>query len=376
MKNFRTIFYYEWKKIWMSRITLVAFVVLFAFSLLQGVMEVRGNYPDGSIELFQEIDGRTLDDDLLKELHAAADEYGTFWNETNYIYMELCDFVRECVGYGTKISDHDAANVYEMRLDNIDAAKVMSSLSTEEVSYWDAQEESLAKPFVWRNIVVEKELLNSLANVMIMLALFLPLALAGVFASEHSLKTYNILRATKHGRLVVYGAKVLAGSLTALVSFVAFAGGTILTSALYWHLDALDAAVQLAFPFTSLHISVGTLIGIMVVLLFTATLLFAAFSMFFSQVMRHSLAVMGACIGGYFVMFAIATTIPTSARGLSQALSLFPATFVSPRLVYEYRMIPAFGHLLLGYQFAPALYLVVAAFLLVLGGALHRGKRG
>jgi hypothetical protein len=103
MKNFRTIFYYEWKKIWMSRITLVAFVVLFAFSLLQGVMEVRGNYPDGSIELFQEIDGRTLDDDLLKELHAAADEYGTFWNETNYIYMELCDFVRECVGYARRL---------------------------------------------------------------------------------------------------------------------------------------------------------------------------------------------------------------------------------------------------------------------------------
>ena len=152
-KTFGTILSFELKKIIRNRFTVITLIILTGYSLMQGVFQAEqtGDYAARTRELRMAIDGREIDDELLAEMVAAADEYGVFWNETNCTYEDLAGWVRKVVDYGKPMSAYDSDTIYQARLSSIDEAMQMEILTEVEKEYWYDQEELVRKPLIWHS---------------------------------------------------------------------------------------------------------------------------------------------------------------------------------------------------------------------------------
>jgi hypothetical protein len=132
----------------------------------------------------------------------------------------------------------------------------------------------------------------------------------------------------------------------------------------------MDSPVQIYLPFSQLPVTNGKLAGILVILVVLGSMFISAFALFVSNITRNALAAMAIIICTHLGLFALSTAVPVGLRALSQFISLMPATLVSPRLVYEFRLV-RLGRYLTCYQAAPIIYIAFSAILLVLGYVLY-----
>lgn len=144
-----TLYGFELRKILKNRIALIAFLIFFAFGLMQGELEVSGNIEPEVLEEYATLNGRILDDELLSEWDAAADEYGEIINDEDIAYESLEEWVKDIAGYNIVLGDVSEKTLYAARLEMIEEAYTDSYLNEGEIAYWRAQEENIEKPFVW-----------------------------------------------------------------------------------------------------------------------------------------------------------------------------------------------------------------------------------
>ncbi|MBR1702693.1 MAG: hypothetical protein IJ716_12130 [Lachnospiraceae bacterium] len=374
MKNFGTLFWYEMKKICGNRTTQAVFLVLVFFSVMQGLMQVDMDKDDWRFTEYRKIDGRSLDDALLSEMVEAADEYGVRWEASNIAYMPLSEFVREVGEYGTPLAEYNAEKIYEKRMDRIEEAKQMCQLTEPEIAFWAQKEGLVGKPFVWRMQIVPQAMVDGVANNMVAFLFLITISLSGVFAQETHLRTLPMLQVAQNGWRSLYWAKIAAGMCFVTGSFMVVLGLFFVVCVSKWGTEGLDAAVQLLYPFSESPIEIGELVVILLVLVFSASLMLAGMTMLLSEVLRNAVAVMAVMLGGYVGTIALAHQIPYSQRLLSQMNDLSPAILVTPRVVYEYRLIRIAGHYLTAYQAAPMLYMGIAVALVLLGGRWYRRR--
>ena len=158
-----------------------------------------------------------------------------------------------------------------------------------------------------------------------------------------------------------------------MIVTAAFAVVTIAT----WGAEGFDAMVQLQTPFCASALSQADLIKRIIILLITATILSSAVTIALSEVVRNEIAVIGILIAVNVGAFAAGLFIPNEMRVLSQTVSMAPMTFISPRMLYEFRLVGWSGHYLKAFEFVPLLYVVLSlALLCVLSfHYLHCGKK-
>lgn len=378
MKNtFFTLFRYEFKKIFMSKLTVALLAVMTVYAIVQGIFqtELNSDYASETAELRKAIDGRMIDDKLLDEMTAVSDEYGTIWNESNCTYEGLAGWVRSVVDYGRPLADYDADTIYRIREENMEEAIRMSCLTDSESDYWDEVRSGVTTPFEWHSYDEMYGLVDIVSASPVIMLFVITLGLGRIFAGEISDKTDPIIRCTIGGGTPTYAAKYLAAFVYAAISYILTTVLAILVSFLLWGSAGADGMVQLLVPFAPMEMTIGELfVRLLVTSVFTAVLL-TAVTAFVSQMISNPIAVIGIVLGGFFVILAGARSIPYSVRFLSQILFLIsPMDMNSMRVLYEFRLIGWDGHYLTAWQFAPVLYLTISVVLIAAGWFVYTRK--
>lgn len=362
---FADLYKFELLKIFKNKVAVVTFLVIFAYSFIQGEFEVRGNIDPKELKEYDTINGREIDDALLGELLEVTDEVGNVSDE-GVAYREFGGWVKSIIGHGTAYRDITMDKIYAKREADILEGYQDLCLTDGELRYWEEKEANLKKPFILHDTVVMTGMLEGTTNYAIMILLIISVSLASIFAIETQRRTDPMIRASINGRKELYFAKILAGMTYVLACLVILLCTFYIYVGVAWGFRGMGESILNQFPETSLDLTGWQLTGILVVLLFFSTLLVSSFALFISNISRNSLATMAIVLGTYMVLFAVSTSIPLRMRYLSQGLSLLPSTLLSSRLVYESRLIKL-GNYFLSCQVAPFLYLLLTLALIVIG---------
>ena len=367
---FNTILRYEIKKLISNKIMITAFVLMIIASLTMGLNEEGLSSNRHASKISEErnaLNGRILDDALIGDMsREALDEYGLVWETDDIAYEDAAAIVTDTVGENIPLNMIDSGLLYGKREQAIDEALEMALATDEERSYWEREESRVQIPFTVENVNSPVAMANGLANIAVLGIFYTVICLSGVFAGEYRTRTDKLILSSRNGHKMLLAAKVISGMMFALVSILIVTVVFVAVTVACWGTEGFDAMVQLQCPFCASSLTQGDLIRNIIILLFTATILTAVATIALSEVVRNEIAVMGIMIALNVGAFAAGLFVPSEMRVISQAVSMAPMTFISPRMLYEFRLIGREGHYLRAYEFVPLLYIVLSLALLVI----------
>lgn len=378
---FTTLLKYELKKLVTNKIMIIAFIVLVFAGVMMGLNE-EGRSSDRRPSKISEdrnaLNGQMLDDALLAEISTKAqDEYGLVWNPEDIAYEDAATLVIENVGENIPLASVNAQMLYGKRREMIDEAMTMEGITEQEREYWELEESKVQIPFTVENVNSPIAMANGLSNIALLAVFYTAVCLSGVFAGEYRARTDKLILSSRNGHRKLLIAKISAGFIFALVSVLIVAAVFIAVTIASWGTEGFGAMVQLQAPFCASALTQADLIKSIIILLITATILSSAVTIALSEVVRNEIAVIGIMIAVNVGAFAAGLFIPDEMRVLSQTVSMAPMTFISPRMLYEFRLVGWGGHYLKAFEFVPLLYLVLSLVFLCLLSFhyLHRRKK-
>lgn len=109
----------------------------------------------------------------------------------------------------------------------------------------------------------------------------------------------------------------------------------------------------------------GQFLLVQMIVMIIAAILFAAFAMVMSEVLKNSLAVMGIMVGLF--IFSQLELIPPRFRVPAQIKSMLPSNQIGVWSLAEYRLVGLGGHYVSPYVAAPVIYLLIAILLIAIG---------
>ena len=115
--------------------------------------------------------------------------------------------------------------------------------------------------------------------------------------------------------------------------------------------------------------TMGQFIAVQAVVMITAGILFAAFAMAVSELLKNSLAVMGIMVGLF--IFGQLEIIPPKYLLLLKLRAMLPSNQVSVWSLMEYHLFYFGGHYCTGYLVSPIAYLALSAALIAVGGWVY-----
>lgn len=367
---FKTLLKFELKKICGNKIAIIAFFIMVVTSLVMGLNEEGAGLNRNTAKKSNERDalnGRLLDDRLFSELaDKSKDEYGLTWNSKDSAYEDVAAVVINTVGENIPLKTIDEETYYEKRQTSIDEAMNLSKLTDSEKVFWQKKGAQVSIPFTVYNVNAPVAITNGFSNFSTIMMFFIAVCLSGIFAGEYRNKTNEIIRGTKNGRMKLFSAKLIASLIFSIGSLAISTVVFMLTTILAWGTEGFDGQVQLECPFAEIQMTEWGLVKLILILLFTATVLYTITIFFLSQFTRNEVASMGILMGINFLLFAVSMFLPSRLRILSHLFSMVPMSFISPRMLYEYRLIGFNHHFFMTWQFVPVLYIGISVVLLIL----------
>ena len=369
MKNTWNLYKFEIKKILSSRMTIVLLVILLAFAVLEG-LNPGSTVTEEITEMQQSLNGRAIDDELLNEMYPLLlDDYGIKWNYQNAPYERIAYLEREIVGYNTSLRDYSADDMYEIRRTDMYTVMEYEGLTKNEIEWWKNREKDVAEPFIYQYDAGALILIRSLSGLTTLLVIVSAMCLSMVFTSEHRFRTDQLVMSCRHGRRKTYIAKTAAGITFALFGATIPPAVSALVIYLRHGLDGFNAIVQMEVPMSGYGLTMGQFIEKQMILMITASILFAVFAMVISEMLKNSIAAVGVMLGVMIVSLAV--SIPPKYRLLSQAMSMVPTTQISMDALLGHRLVHIFGNYFTGFDSAPVLYLLLAALLAIVGNIVY-----
>ena len=410
MNNFGTMYVFELKKIFKRKIVWITLAVMVLISIFMGVAETlsintyvtEGDETEISgyeaIKREKENDltiiGKKIDDALLSEVKDAYKGiyYTTYSEErvavTGNISSEesvedakkrvkeqerlrkIYLYVRRITGDDNAIHVIDEDGLYEERMKNIQEEMTAQELTEGERAYWQEREEAITKPFTYGYAAGWELVLGELYSLNSMQLLVIAICLSTLFSEEHVRKTDQLILCSRYGKQKLYFAKLLAGITFALCSAFVLFLCSLVPTLLTYGTDGFDVALQIYAPMACWDITMGQAVLLMLLVYLAAAVLNSVISMFLSEALRNSVAVMGLMTGGMFLTLVI--MIPTKYRVISQIYELLPTTIMGLWKFSDYRLINIFGGYFTNLQFAPILYVICSMVLIFVGTKLYR----
>ena len=336
MRNFWTIFGYEWKKIWMRKLTWVLAVLLTLWTAYECLPHLRFSdvtflfvAEDGTeisqtisdFERFQieregirHLDGQVMDEEFFRTMRESLPEQlsADQRNYEYYFYLEDSTYI----GYWLKMNGSGS-------LETITAEEFYATtqddsvykLSADEITYWDAMKAQVEIPYTFRDTAGAGAIIDAVRDI---IAKFLPLLIAvclcGVFPQEYSCRTDALIYSSQSGRLPLYLAKVLAAALsTLLLTTAVVAVGAVVSMLAYGGVN-FDAALQSFWTGNKWPITMGQAILIQLGLLLIYALLCGGLAMLISLLTENSIAGLAApvmlVLCGLILQFSAAEYLP------------------------------------------------------------------
>jgi len=367
MSKVWTLFKYESYKIFHSKLTLIVLALMIVLTILMGVPLGQGSETKEVHKAMRSMDGRVIDDTIIKEMNAAIDRDDPAWAPDTYKWAGI-HYTLALVETTERASN--AEQFYDFRAGVQQEGMLDAKLTEEEMSWWAEQEDEIQKPFTYVSSYDARTLADYMYNVLLLSLLLAAVCLSTVFAGEHRRGTDQIILSTKYGRGETFAAKMAAGFVFILLWTAILT--SLLTATVYaFHgLEGLKAVVQMevtpsAYPLTFLQF-----FGIQLIVLFAAAILFAAIAMSFSELIRNGIAVMGLMIGMYLATQFI--SIPKSHRLLSEAVTMLPTELISTWTLLDHRLVNVFGHYHTMFEVAPIIYLLISIVLCMMAWQAYR----
>ncbi len=396
MRQFKTLFYFEMKKILMRKSTWIIFGIFTAVSIfLMGTTFFGSTYIDGEFlethmegfaidkEYGEKLSGRKVDATLLKEMQEAYKDIGNE-KEKGYMltdeyqlnvrpYSQVYTFVRELSRQAEinplTITEEE---FYQSRTKFQKEQWENYYLTEKEQQYWQNKDKNLEKPFVFEYTMAYNDLMDMSGLYMICLTVtfILAVCLSSVFADEHERRTDQMILCSRFGRSHLYFAKILAGSIVSfgagLIVFICILAKNFIA----YGTKGFTAAIQLLMPAYSYPISIGASFLILSGILFLSCILTGIFTMMLSELIHSKVGTMAVTIIILFVARMI--PIPTDYRILSQLWNYIPINMLKFDAGFtDIRLVSVFGLQLTSWQFAPFLYIGLAVLFIWIGKRIY-----
>lgn len=128
--------------------------------------------------------------------------------------------------------------------------------------------------------------------------------------------------------------------------------------------------VQLAFPLSSLNISVGGSVLVLLVNLIVISMVYGSLIMLLSAILKSNVAVMAIPVG--IMILTMMVDIPYQFRLASQVYDLLPTNILNKTELWDDRLICIWGKYFTNFQIAPFLYVVFAVLLVIIGMVIYQ----
>lgn len=371
MCNFSTLYFYEIKKILQKKMVWISFGIIFAFVIFMGVGDLFFSYEkDGAKvsayekivnekENARELSGREIDDSLLDEMK----------RDDTKKYDAIYQIVKYLINSDEEIRNVNESKLYQTRTDNIEKMFIEQRLTEGEITWWREKEADIKIPFTYEYTRGYLQFIDLIYNLNIFMVVMLGISLSGVFADEHFRKTDQLILGSRYGKKILYFAKLGAGiSVGILGTVILLLAGAVLAFAIYGA-DGFHGALQLVIIKSSWQLSVGTMSICLLAFTLLLALLYSVFTMFLSEGLKSSAAVMAVFLGMFFVTFFF--NFSYQYRALSQILGLMPAKILRAGGWADLRLVKIFGNYLMPYQFAPVLYFAAIIILILAGKRMY-----
>ena len=369
--RFFSLYKFELLKILKNKVAMVTFAIFFAMAFIQGEGEIAGNIEPEELKYYSEFNGRLLDEEFLAETMSYTDELGDFTLEHHRAYLDIRNWIRDIVGYRTRFTEFTPADIYDIRLSEIDKGMEEEKLTEGEKQFWQQKASAVSIPFTFYSNWIPAGVLEGTTNFSIYLIVLVSTSLATIFSMETQRKTDAMIRATINGTDRLYFAKILAGVTYILACITVIVVGFLIYIGLRWGFSGMQSAVQLYWPLASENMTLWKLEGVILIMLIAFALLLAAFSLLMSNVTRNGIATMALVIGVSLGIFALSTMVPVEKRLLNQAIQWISPSVISSRLVYEYRLVHL-GRYFTVYEFVPIFYVLLSIVMILAGYVIYK----
>lgn len=387
MREFGVIFAYELKKIFQRRLAQVTVAVLLLIGLFMGSIPLWASLfmpePSGDSyatlsrrrEAAAALAGRALDDELLDEMRAAYARHPGLegklpLDDPGLAYDGVYDLVWSSIGM-SEAKTADAGRFYDLLRQRRERYMDEQALTPAERAWWQEQEAKVEYPIRYFYSLGPSNLLSIYYTLGVLAVFLAALCLAGVFADEQQRRTDQLLLSSRRGRGTLYLAKLAAGAAVSAGGGLALFLAVLLPLSVFYGLDGWDAAAQLHIGSCLYPATMGQMVLLELAVYLSASLLFGAAALFFSELFRSSLASMALLAGGMLASLMLPEP-PARLRLLAQLWEMQPNLLLSPWNMVNYRLVPWFGGYLTELQAAPVLYLLAAALLAALGWLHYR----
>ena len=362
MKSIRELYRFEIYKILHSKLTVSFVLILAALSVIMGLQLSKGARDLIIYDEVRTLNGLVINDETVDRMNVDLVNMDGLEKEENYKYTGLAHTVNMVNEADGLIS---AEQFYQNRLKFQHLNMEELRLSDGEKQWWTEQEAEIQKPFVYVPQLNVKTFAEYMTIICLMAILLTAICLSGVFAGEYRKNMDQLLFSCRNGRRQTFVAKIAAGMTFSIVWILLF---TILLALSIWlrtGLDGLSGVIQLEIPYSAYNLTFLQFIGIQIVIVVTATVLFAAMAMALSAIFKNGVAVMGTMVGIYLISQFV--NIPLKFRLISQVKAMFPTELITVWSLADFRLIKIAGNYHSMYSVAPIIYIIIAIVLVLAG---------
>ncbi|MBQ8821740.1 MAG: hypothetical protein IJZ82_03800, partial [Lachnospiraceae bacterium] len=151
---------------------------------------------------------------------------------------------------------------------------------------------------------------------------------------------------------------------------VAMLLASFIPTLLIYGTEGFDVALQIYSPFAHWNITMGEAVIIMALLYLVVAVFYSILTMFLSEALRNSVAVMGIMFGG--MLFTLCYAPYTEFRIFNQIYELLPTMIFGMWEFLDLQLVKIFGVYFRNLQIAPILYMVCSVILVVAGRKLYK----
>lgn len=392
MKNFRTLYLYELKKLSARKLTWVITGLLCAFCVCSvlDAASLKGGitfpYKDDSgneREIFlrdediaarcqkdiPKLNSLVMDDAFFAALRENVPDLDPM-NLNVFFYTKDAAWSQVYALVGGVIPDPrvcTAQEFYDAVKDARRKSWERSDLSDAERAYWEKQEAGISIPYLyeypWRGT---NRLIDHFYDFLMLLPLAVAACLCGLFSEDRRFRVSPLVFCSKNSRFPLYLAKTAAGLTASVLLAVFLIGADMGTWLALYGTDGLSAAIQLYDTVSGLPITVGQYILSSLFWLVVFSITCACVTMLISALTHSSIA---AFVTPIVLIFGITSYLHLPVNRITEYL---PENIVGWIGLQNWHLVNLFGVQMNSLQFAPLLYAVIALVLLLLCGLCWR----
>ena len=366
-----TVFKFELKKLFCSRVNILALagsVLMLLFLAAASISEAR----PVSGETARELNGRAIDDQLIDELKPALKYVGgttvmeiTGEYEKDVPVMDVLDSMITAIDEDIDLTGMSGTALYDLRERELSQRLEAQGLSWEETVFWRSQEARVKKPFVYRYHRGPAYLLRAFQALGFFVLLLSAIGLSGSYARATADSMNQLLLCSRYGKRELYAVKSAAVFTWSLAAALIVFLSVMIPYFIIYGMEGMGEMLQLVKPLSMLPCSIGHMLAVYFGIYLLAAVLFAAVTMLLSVITQNQLATICGLMG--YLLIDLFVEIPERFGFLKKIWLLRPNAILMNSGFSNFRLIHLAGRLLLNYQAAPILYVLVVIAAVLLG---------